>query len=69
MSAGYDKKINVYSLEQGKHVYEAPQSESPITGLVINNNGSRVISSCLNKTLFVFRVVRDGRSRVDNIIQ
>jgi len=25
VSAGYDKKLNIYSLEQGKLVYEAPQ--------------------------------------------
>ena len=69
MSAGYDKKLNVFSLEQGKLVYEAPLSESPITGLVINKNGSRIVASSLHKTLNVYRVVRDGRMRVENLIQ
>jgi WD40 repeat protein len=61
LSAGYDKKLNVYSLEQGKQVFSAPQSESPITALAINKTGNKVIGCGLEKALYVWGVVRDYR--------
>jgi WD40 repeat protein len=68
LSAGYDKKLNVYSLDQGKQVFSAPESDSKITALAINKTGTKVIGCGLEKDLYVWGVQRDYRLKTENIV-
>ena len=62
LSGGYDKRINVYSFEQARMVYNLPANQTSVAGAVINRNGSRVVTCGLDKSLNVWQISRtDGR--------
>lgn len=62
LSSGYDRKINVYSFDQGKVVFTT-QTECPIISMLTNKTGSKLVGSGLDKALYVWQIVRDSGSR------
>lgn len=66
LSGGYDKKINVYNLEQGRFLYNLPANQTPVTGAIINKTASRVITCGLDKALNVWQVSRSN-GKVDTL--
>lgn len=58
MSGSYDKKINVYNVEQGRFVYNLPANQTSVTGAIINKNATRVITCGLDKALNVWQISR-----------
>jgi WD40 repeat protein len=66
LSGSYDKKINVYNLEQGRFLYNLPANQTPVTGAIVNKTVSRVITCGLDKTLSVWQVSRSA-GKVDTL--
>jgi len=60
LSGSYDKKINVYNLVQGRFVYSLPANQTPVTGAIINKQGTRVITCGLDKALNVWQISRNN---------
>lgn len=66
LSGSYDKKINVYNVEQGRFLYNLPANQTPVTGAIINKSGNRVITCGLDKALNVWQVSRTN-GKVDTL--
>lgn len=66
LSGSYDKKINVYNVEQGRFLYNLPANTTSVTGAIINKNGSKVITCGLDKALNVWQISRNG-GKVDTL--
>lgn len=64
ISGSYDKNINIYNLNsEGKILYNLPVNKTPVTAILLNCNGSKMISCGLDDSVNVWQVVR-GASRV-----
>jgi WD40 repeat protein len=66
-SGSYDKKINVYSLLQGKIVYNLPTNKSSVTGMILSARGTKMVSCGLDNSLNVWQVVRNKQSLVETM--
>lgn len=69
ISGSYDKKLCVYSFHEQRLKYTLPSNKSSVTALTMNNNGSKLISCCLeNNALNIWQIVRantiEGVSKV-----
>jgi len=60
LSGSYDKKINIYNAEQGRFTYNLPANQTPVTGAIINKNGTKVITCGLDKALNVWQISRNS---------
>lgn len=60
LSGGYDKRLNVFSLEQSKLAFSLPSNQALVAGAVANKSGSRVVTCGLDKSLNVWQVIRQG---------
>ena len=60
LSGSYDKKINIYNIEQGRFMYNLPANQTSVTGAIINRNGSKVITCGLDKALNVWQISRNN---------
>jgi WD40 repeat protein len=60
LSGSYDKKINVYNVEQGRFLYNLPANQTSVTGAIINKAANRVITCGLDKSLNVWQVSRNN---------
>jgi WD40 repeat protein len=60
LSGSYDKKINVYNVEQGRFLYNLPANQTSVTGAIINKAANRVITCGLDKALNVWQVSRNN---------
>lgn len=61
VSGSYDKRINVYNILSNKLIYNLPANKSPVTGIILNCRGNKMISCGLNdNTLNIWQVVRGG---------
>ena len=61
VSGSYDKKINVYNIKNGKTTYSVPNKAS-VTGIVLNNVATKMISCGLDNTLSVWNIIRSQHS-------
>jgi WD40 repeat protein len=66
-SGSYDKKINVYSLLQGKVAYNLPTNKSSVTGIVLSSRGTKMVSCGLDNSLNVWQIVRNKQSLVETM--
>lgn len=66
LSGSYDKKINVYNVEQGRFVYNLPANQTSVTGAIINKNATRVITCGLDKALNVWQISKTN-GKVDTL--
>jgi WD40 repeat protein len=66
LSGSYDKKINVYNVEQGRFLYNLPANQTSVTGAITNKTASRVITCGLDKSLNVWQVSRSN-GKVDTM--
>ena len=62
LSGGYDKRINIYSFDQGRMLYNLPANQTSVSGAIINKSGSRVVTCGLDKSLNVWQVSRLGEN-------
>lgn len=60
MSGSYDKKINIYNVEQGRFIYNLPANTTSVTGAIITKTGNKVITCGLDKALNVWQVSRNN---------
>lgn len=63
LSAGYDRKLNIYNLEQGR-VVQAALTDCPMTSILTNKTASKLVGCGLDKAIYVWQIVRDYRLRV-----
>jgi WD40 repeat protein len=63
-SGSYDKKINVYSLLQGKAVYNLPTNKSSVTGIILSARGTRMVSCGLDNSLNVWQIVKNKQGLI-----
>lgn len=63
-SGSYDKKINIYNLQQGKVAYNLPTNKSSVTGIVLSARGTKMVSCGLDNSLNVWQIVRNKQNLV-----
>ena len=68
VSGSYDKCINVYNINnEGRIEFSLPTNKTSVTGIILNSNGTKMVSCGLDNTLNVWQVVRNS-NRTLNII-
>lgn len=68
ISGSYDKTINIYNLNnEGKLIYNLPANKTQVTNILLNSNGSKLVSSGLDNSLSVWKVVRNAAQLVETI--
>ena len=60
LSGGYDKRLNVYSLEQSRLIYNLPANQTSVSGAVVNRSGSKLVTCGLDKSLNVWQISKLG---------
>lgn len=68
VSTGYDRKLNIYSLEQGRVVYTAPPTDCPMTAILVNKTASKLVGCGLDKAIYVWQINRDYRLRAESVV-
>ena len=58
VSGSYDKKICVYSYREGGLKYTLPSNKSSVTSIVMNVDGSKMISCGLDHIINIWQVVK-----------
>ena len=59
ISGSYDKKLNIYGLNQGgKLLYDLPTNKSAVTGIVLTHKGSKMVSIGLDNTLRIHKILQ-----------
>lgn len=59
ISGSYDKNINVYNLNnEGKLLFNLPVNKTSVTAIILNCNGTKMVSCGLDNTLNVWQVAR-----------
>lgn len=66
-SGSYDKKINIYNLQQGQVAYNLPTNKSSVTGIVLSARGSKMVSCGLDNSLNVWQIVRNKQNLVETM--
>ena len=61
ISGSYDKKINVFSFQENKFVYNVPTNKSSVSGMIINANGNKLVSCGLDSILNIWQIVRTSQ--------
>ena len=64
LSAGYDKKMVIYNLDEGRIAYSAIQTEFPLTSITTNKTASKLIASCLDKAIYIFEIQRNFKLKI-----
>lgn len=68
ISGSYDKTINVYNLNnEGKILYSLPVNKTQVTNILMNSNGTKLVSCGLDNSLSVWKVVRSSGHVVETI--
>lgn len=68
VSGSYDKTINIYNLNnEGKLLYNLPVNKTSVTAILLNCNGSKMVSCGLDDTLNVWQVVRGAGRAVETM--
>jgi WD40 repeat protein len=67
ISGSYDKTLNVYSLNEGKILYNLPVNKTQVTNILLNSNGSKMVSCGLDNSLSVWKIVRNASHIVETI--
>lgn len=57
-TGSYDKKINIYNLNENRLVYNLPTNKSSVTGIVLSSRGTKMVSCGLDNSLNVWQIVR-----------
>lgn len=58
VSGSYDKKICIYNYREKKLKYTLPSNKSSVTGMVINNDGTKMASCSLDNTINIWQIVK-----------
>ena len=59
MTGGYDRKIVIYNYQHGHIVEEMKTNNSPIACMSLTSDGNRVVSTGLDCSVSVWRVLRN----------
>lgn len=57
-TGSYDKKIAIYSMVKNQIVLTLNNNKSSVTGMIINADKTRLITSGLDKTVSVWSIIR-----------
>ena len=58
VSGSYDKKICVYNYWERGLKYTLPSNKSAVTGIIINADGSKMVSCGLDNTINVWQIIK-----------
>ena len=65
ISGSYDKSIYVYNLnEEGKLLFNLPANKASVTAVLMNSNGSKLITCGLDDTVSVHQIMRGANRQV-----
>jgi WD40 repeat protein len=67
LSGSYDKKLNIYNMQNQTLVYSLPNNKTSITGAILNSSNNKLITCGLDKALSVWEVHRGGNGKVETI--
>ena len=57
-TGSYDKKIAIYNIVKNQIVFTLNNNKSSVTGMIINADKTRLITSGLDKTVSVWSIIR-----------
>ncbi len=65
-TGSYDKKIAIYNIVKNQIVLTLNNNKSSVTGMVINADKTKLVTSGLDKTISVWSIIR--RNGVSHIL-